>query len=258
MQLNLDELNALTSSLWTDKDRATALQGLSLGCNAGDCPEGVPESFRRGWAVGIAWREKADGFRATRINGGLASAAARKSKSALTQPLVEHVRSTCSTHVQHVVELNQKPETISSSGRSEQTKTPLPPKGGADALLAPKSKRVPSLTPLRSQDAQEAFARVWTAWPAKRPSDGKAAKGDKIPAERAFQKILDTGAATVAELEEAALVYLDRHVRVKEGYIVYVSTFYGDQKALWAEIVRVLRDRKASAAAQQMPEAKYL
>jgi hypothetical protein len=108
-------------------------------------------------------------------------------------------------------------------------------------------RRILSLTALRTQEAQEAFARVWAIWPVKRP-DGHHAKGNKIPAERAFQKILDSGAATAAELEAAARAYLTNHPRVQDGFIVFVSTFYGEEKGMWMEAVRALRDRKAGAA----------
>lgn len=63
IRLNLDEFNALTSSLYTDADRAIALQGLALGMNAGECPENVPDAFRRGWLVGAKAREATEDIR---------------------------------------------------------------------------------------------------------------------------------------------------------------------------------------------------
>lgn len=63
LRLNLDEFNALIASLYTDGDRALALQGLALGMNAGQCPDGAPDSFRRGWEVGSKAREATEEIR---------------------------------------------------------------------------------------------------------------------------------------------------------------------------------------------------
>ena len=62
MKLNLDELNALAARLWTESDKAAAFQGIVLGCNAGPCPDEVPEVFKRAWEISIAWRQGAENF----------------------------------------------------------------------------------------------------------------------------------------------------------------------------------------------------
>lgn len=86
LRLNLDELNALVSSLFMDSDRAAALQGLTLGCNGGQCPENAPEPFRRACELGTKWRSEADAFKAKRAKGGKASAASRTLKHGTAQP----------------------------------------------------------------------------------------------------------------------------------------------------------------------------
>ena len=65
LRLNLDEFNALAASLYTDADRALALQGMLLGMNAGPFPEGVPQAFFRGWETGAKMRQEAEDSRRT-------------------------------------------------------------------------------------------------------------------------------------------------------------------------------------------------
>lgn len=169
LQLNLDEMNALTSSLWTDADRAAALQGLSLGCNAGSCPRDVPEPFRMAWEIGLGWRVKAEGFRASRVMGGKASATVRKAQMGTAQPSrtsarsqfehsssehmfggclnPEHMLGGCSDGVQAVLELNQKPET-------RKMGDPDPTKRAPDQESKTMVREVPSpaATPENSDD----------------------------------------------------------------------------------------------------------
>jgi len=64
------------------------------------------------------------------------------------------------------------------------------------------------------------------------------------------QQILDGGQASTSELEEAVQFYLEHHPNVKSGYVVMVSTFFGPEKALWAEAVRTLRDRRLKASGE--------
>ena len=115
---------------------------------------------------------------------------------------------------------------------------------GKEKTLAPaappKPPKVVSLEVIKTVGAQEAFRRIWALWPAKR-TDGGRAKGHPVEAERAFQKILDSGAATFDELEQAAGLYLTQHPNVAQGYIVNVSTYFGSTKGLWLEGVRWLR-----------------
>lgn len=89
LRLNLDEFNALAASLFTDGDRALALQGLALGMNAGPCPDNVPDSFRRGWTIGSGMRSEADEFRAAQADRGKASAAKRLERNGSAQPQKE-------------------------------------------------------------------------------------------------------------------------------------------------------------------------
>lgn len=119
--------------------------------------------------------------------------------------------------------------------RREEANPSRPPRG---------RKRDLSLCPIRQAHAQETFDRIWKAWPGKR-GDGKDARGNRIPAERAFQAILDTGEVTTPELEAAAQFYLEHHPNVQAGFIQMVSTFFGPEKQLWAEAVRTLRQRAA-------------
>ena len=113
LQINLDELNAFTSSLWTDSDRAAALIGLGLGCNAGQCPSDAPPSLRRAWEISIVWRDRTEAFRRSKKKGGVESAKARKTKNGTAQPSrttesspdPEHMLVECSDDVPECFEL---------------------------------------------------------------------------------------------------------------------------------------------------------
>jgi hypothetical protein len=102
--------------------------------------------------------------------------------------------------------------------------------------------KLASLDVVKTQAARDAFERIWTKWPTTRP-DGARAKGHKVEAERAFQRILDARKATVEELEEAVDFYLTKHPNVAKGFVVMVATFFGGRKGIWLETVRILREQ---------------
>jgi len=114
VKANLNELNELNSSLWRDEDRAAAFMGLCCGCTGAECPSGVPDVYLRAWGIGAGWRAEAEAFRATKKNGGLASAREREAKYGTSQPArtqpehmveprtyAEHMPNTCSTDAEH-------------------------------------------------------------------------------------------------------------------------------------------------------------
>ena len=68
--MNLDEFNALVASFYSDADRALALQGLTLGCNGGACPNGAPDAFKRACELGLEWRSEAEEYRNGRAENG--------------------------------------------------------------------------------------------------------------------------------------------------------------------------------------------
>jgi len=109
VKMNLDELNALYSSLWMEADKTAALHGMVLGCNGGPCPDGVPDAFKRAWEMAHRWRAEAEAFRASKVVAGKASAAARAEKFGTSQPLrtdAEQLFDECSDDVR----TNQEPE----------------------------------------------------------------------------------------------------------------------------------------------------
>jgi hypothetical protein len=99
VKANLDQLHELSSTLWSDSDRAAAFQGLCCGCTGVECPSGVPDAYLRAWTIGASWRQEAEEFRRTRKNGGEASARARAEKFGTAQPprtSTEHMFEGCS------------------------------------------------------------------------------------------------------------------------------------------------------------------
>lgn len=87
LRLNLDEFNALAASLYTDADRALVLQGLSLGINGGDLPQGAPASFLKGWEMGHGMRSEAERFRDVQSERGRSSAEKRRERNGSAQPI---------------------------------------------------------------------------------------------------------------------------------------------------------------------------
>lgn len=127
LRLNLDEFNSLIASVFTDGDRALLLQGLSLGCNGGPLPDGVPPAFMRGWMFGNSSRDEAEEFKARQSAKGKISAEARKEKSGTAQP-VKPVSNSGSELVQATV--RTAPEAIlnpQSYNNNPQTTNDNPP-----------------------------------------------------------------------------------------------------------------------------------
>jgi hypothetical protein len=117
--MNLDEFNALVSGLYADKDRVLALQGISLGCNGGTCPEDAPAHLRRAWEVAISWRREAEEYRAKKARAGKASVSSRVAAYGTAQPF-RTMPEQCSNDVQSVSEPIHNPQSVLSL-RLEQT-----------------------------------------------------------------------------------------------------------------------------------------
>lgn len=111
LRMNLDEFNAVVAGLYVDKDRALALQGLSLGCNGGICSEDAPAPLRMAWEVAIAWRQEADGYKAKKSKAGQASAASRAALYGTAQP-ARTTPEQCSNGVQTTPEPIHNPQSV--------------------------------------------------------------------------------------------------------------------------------------------------
>lgn len=64
LRINLDEFNALASSVYTDADRALLFQGMTLGFNGGELPDAVPSPFARAHQFAFSTRRETEEFRA--------------------------------------------------------------------------------------------------------------------------------------------------------------------------------------------------
>ena len=135
LRLNLDEFNSLIASVFTDGDRALLLQGLSLGCNGGPLPDGVPPAFMRGWMFGNSSRDEAEEFKARQSAKGKASAEARKEKSGTAQP-IKHISNNGSNQLRTTVRTG--PEAIlnpqSYNNNPQTTNDKRPPKAPQGAI----------------------------------------------------------------------------------------------------------------------------
>ncbi len=109
------------------------------------------------------------------------------------------------------------------------------------AIKKPRKKANMDLTP----EQDKLFEAMWAAWPA-RSSDGKLARGDKLPARRNFAILVSTGKATAAELVAAAAIYLCEHPNVKNGFVRQVRTFLNPEEGIWYESIEIVRKRAES------------
>lgn len=141
------------------------------------------------------------------------------------------------------------PSLPSSPSLPTKETTPLPPKGEAtpSAPLLPKPKRrnLASLDIIKKDSDRQAFQSLWEGWPKR--SDGKPSRGSKPKAELCFQKILEAGEVSAAELVEAAIVYREEWSQVKEGWVQNVSTFLALEAGLWKQCVKTIRARSVEA-----------
>jgi len=142
LRMNLDEFNALVSSLFADDARALALQGLSLGCNRGPCPDGAPDPFRRAWEIGSGWRSEAECFIEKKKDAGSASAKARREKYGSSQPLARTGYEHRSSTVLGVLEqgTNQSPIPNPQSSIPKPTARKAKPQESLDEILGDKKE----------------------------------------------------------------------------------------------------------------------
>ena len=263
VQMNLDEYNALSQSLWSDADRAAAFQGLGLGCNAGQCPNDAPSVFRRAWEIGVQWRDKAEANRIKNSIAGKASAASRSAKTGSAQPTRNHsliptdpeqpsnTRSNDDrTIVRELLEPNHKPVPITSLPTIEEPLPPLPPKGG-------RKKKAKFQTEDISLENAPFLQEVYKSVPADHPVTGdQVHKGAYATAARYFQGIVDSGEATARELRSIGLLYyraekfqrrygIDWQEKTTQAWdtrpkaMMHVASLYGPEKRPYRQILPV-------------------
>lgn len=166
LRLNLDDFNALTSSLYADADRALVLQGMSLGLNGGALPDGAPSAFCRGWELGHGMRVEAEEFRTAQAERGKSSAAKRLERNGTAQPrkpvgsrtefeppfepMLEPV-------LEPPVEPNHNPQSTIPLTTNDKPLPPVSPQGG-------KRERAPRFVPPTEQEWVEYCTTTWNDW----------------------------------------------------------------------------------------------
>lgn len=192
LRLNLDEFNALAASLYADSDRAMALQGMMLGANGGSAPEGVPDSFRRGWELGSSMRQEAVEFQSAQAERGRASASKRRDANGSAQPrknqppfepVVEPpFEPSLEPPFEPVVEPNHNPQ----STIQQRTTPPYPPEGDG-----------------REVETGETERSVVAAWDAIAPRRGFPDAGPWTDRRRKALRALTPGVGFVEEWAKA-------------------------------------------------------
>jgi len=131
---------------------------------------------------------------------------------------------------------------------------------------APKPRRKRPQTPVELTDLKsgsfEPFEEVWMMWPMRVSRQDEKTKqwsivdverGNRARAERAFQRIVDAGAATPELLYYCAFAYLKNSSLVKKGYVQHVSTFYGTELRTWSEFVEMAKKLQEEANNPEVP-----
>ena len=87
------------------------------------------------------------------------------------------------------------------------------------------------------QVAWEFIPKVFRKWDQETRDyvDEPVAKGSRLIAERNFQRIVDAGVATPADLCFALQAYVLEGEMPKKGFFQHVSTFYGPEKSTYLE-----------------------
>ena len=86
LRLNLDDFNGLVASVYSDYDRALILQGIALGANGGEPPDGAPPPFLKAFDIGKKMYQEAVEYQDEQSRRGRASAERRREKFGTAQP----------------------------------------------------------------------------------------------------------------------------------------------------------------------------
>ena len=84
--MNLDELNTLFASAWSQEEKALMFEGLVRGSNGTIAPESAPGALKDANALGLKWRAEAEEFLRKAEDGGKKSAASRALRFGTSQP----------------------------------------------------------------------------------------------------------------------------------------------------------------------------
>lgn len=141
LRLNLDEFNALVASLYSDADKALAIQGMMLGANCGALPEGTPPAFRRGWDLGNRMHKEAAAFQEAQAERGRASAEKRRERTGSAQPHKDASRTTVRTPLEPPFEPPFEPNNNPQSTIQETAIQQQPARTARDVLRSSAERR---------------------------------------------------------------------------------------------------------------------
>jgi hypothetical protein len=125
--------------------------------------------------------------------------------------------------------------------------------------LAPKGARRKKVELDCSKESEEKLREVWSAWPKENPSGEPAKAGAFAPAARAFQRIVDSGEASIRELKACGMLYAkaesypELKQKIYEAWdhrdhaIMHVATFYGPEKRPYRQLLALARESIAHA-----------
>jgi hypothetical protein len=135
------------------------LQGISLGMNNGDLPDGVPAAFARGYEFGKSSRDEAESFRIAQSIKGVNSAKNRLEKTGSAQPkkrteLEPVFEPVFEDVLEPLVEPNHNPQTTILKANNEEqiTKEAKPP--ARSARFIPPTER----------EWMEYCQKTWSDW----------------------------------------------------------------------------------------------
>lgn len=231
--MNLDELNTLFASAWSQEEKALMFEGLVRGSNGTVAPESAPGALKDANALGLKWRKEAEDFLAKSAADGLKSVEARRARNGTAQPPSANSRtpfdesSNQATSYKLQADKEQLQETLTPlAGDASGGATEQQPEKAAEhqtEALTPQS-----VAPTQASDAEQT--------PEQRTPSPRSARPPSPKAEASAQAITVYEAYPIKVGRGAALPKIEIAIRT-HGFekILEATKAYAEATATWRE-----------------------
>ena len=156
--MNLDELNAINGSLYSDSDKSAAFSGIVFGSNGAPAPEGASIAFMAGYQAAIKWRSEAEEFQNRKSGAGKASAEARAARHGTAQPKSKQCSGDSRTVFGETSNqaTSHKPQAVKEQSQEEH---PAAPEPAAPEKVKTKSQS----STVREQELAQKLLDIWNS-----------------------------------------------------------------------------------------------
>lgn len=140
--MNLDDLNSINGSLFSDADKSAAFSGIVCGSNGAPPPEGAGRAFMAGYSAAARWRAEAEEFQRKMSESGKTSAASRESKYGTAQPFHEQTSNQVRTRFDDSSNQATSYKLQAVNNKQQESLAPLAPPVPADEQQPERSSAV--------------------------------------------------------------------------------------------------------------------